>query len=296
MVMHSDTAVFQQHQPRLYGIAYRMLGTKADAEDTLQDAYLRWRDSDVDTVRNPEAWLVTTVTRLCIDRLRVARIERESYKGPWLPEPIMDQSVTTPEAHLELASDLSIALLVVLERLAPQERAAFLLHEVFDSEYAEIAAILGKSQTACRQMVHRALERVRRERPRFNVSAAARKRLLDRFVAAVKSGDKEALVALFAEDATWTADGGGKAPAISKALRGADRIARLVVGFVRRFGPGFSLQEATLNGEMGLLMCIDGKPIAALSLYTDGERILAAYNVVNPDKLRNIARQIAAVS
>jgi RNA polymerase sigma-70 factor (ECF subfamily) len=146
--MHSETAVFQQHQPRLYGIAYRMLGTKADAEDTLQDAYLRWRDTDADTVRNPEAWLVTTVTRLCIDRLRVARIERESYKGPWLPEPILDQSITTPEAHLELASDLSIALLVVLERLAPQERAAFLLHEVFDSEYGEIAGILGKSQAA----------------------------------------------------------------------------------------------------------------------------------------------------
>jgi RNA polymerase sigma-70 factor, ECF subfamily len=294
--MQTQTAVFQEHRSRLYGIAYRMLGTKADADDMLQDAYVRWHDSDVESIRNPEAWLVTTVTRLCIDRLRIARIERESYKGPWLPEPILSAPATTPESQLELASDLSIALLVVLERLAPQERAAFLLHEVFDSEYSEISGILGKTPAACRQMVHRALERVRRERPRFQVSKAERDRLLDRFVSAVGSGDKEALVALFAEDATWTADGGGKASAISKVLRGADRISKLVLGFVRRFGPGFSLRKATFNGETGLLMCVDGRTVTALSIYTDGERILAAYNVVNPDKLQDIARQLTPPS
>jgi RNA polymerase sigma-70 factor, ECF subfamily len=144
--------------------------------------------------------------------------------------------------------------------------------------------------------VHRALERVRRERPRFQVSKAERDRLLDRFVSAVGSGDKEALVALFAEDATWTADGGGKASAISKVLRGADRISKLVLGFVRRFGPGFSLRKATFNGETGLLMCVDGRTVTALSIYTDGERILAAYNVANPDKLQDIARQLTPPS
>ena len=273
-----------------------MLGTAADAEDMLQDAYLRWHSSDIESIRNPEAWLVTTVTRLCIDRLRVARIERNSYKGPWLPEPILGEPPAAPESHLELASDLSIALLVVLERLAPQERAAFLLHEVFDSEYSEIAAILGKSETACRQMVHRAVQRVRRERPRFRVSEAARERLLERFMTAVQAADHEALMAVFAEDATWTADGGGKARAISKVLRGSSRIATLVLGFARRFGPGFSMRKETLNGETGILMCIDGKPVTALSLYTDENHIFAAYNVVNPDKLWDIARHTGEAS
>ena len=216
-----------------------MLGTRADAEDIVQDAYLRWHRSNTELVENPQAWLVTIVTRLSIDRLRVARIERDAYKGPWLPEPIVGESCDdAPENHAELASDLSMALLVVLERLAPEERAAFLLREVFDSDYEEIAGILGKKETTCRQIVHRAQDRVRRERPRFRVSESTRERLLDQFVAAVHTGDKQALISLFSEDATWTADGGGKVPAASKVLRGGARIAKLLLGIARQLVSG----------------------------------------------------------
>ncbi len=292
--MEDSTATFEQHRPRLYGIAYRMLGTRTDAEDMVQDAYLRWHRSDTGAIQNSEAWLVTTLTRLCIDRLRIARIEREAYKGPWLPEPLMGEPAAPPERASELADDLSMALLVVLERLAPEERAGFLLHEVFDSGYEEIAGILGKSVAACRQMVHRAQERVRRERPRFHVSAAARESLVDRLIAAIKAADKEALIALFAEDATWTADGGGKVPATSKALRGGERIAKLLLGLARRLDTGISIEKAMINGEMGLILHFGSTLTTSLSIYTDGSRILAAYNVVNPDKLRSFVRAGAA--
>ena len=191
--MNDRVAVFNEHRPRLYGIAYRMLGTRADAEDIVQEAYLRWHRADIERLRAPEAWLVTATTRLCIDRLRAARTEREAFVGPWLPEPITGLAPPA-DAHSELASDLSFAFLLVLERLAPEERAAFLLHEVFDSGYADIAAILGKSEATCRQIVHRARRRVHQDRPRFKVSEGARSRLLERFVEALRTEDKTALL------------------------------------------------------------------------------------------------------
>src|SRR5690348_8683877 len=202
--MQDRSGEFERHRPRLFGIAYRMLGSRTDAEDVLQDAYLRWHRGTAEELRSAEAWLVTAVTRLCIDRLRAARTEREAYVGPWLPEPLIGDTAPTPDARAELSSSLSIAFLVVLEQLAPEERAAFLLHEVFDSDYAEIAEILGKSEAACRQIVSRARKRVRENRPRVKVTEVARQRLLDRFVNAVQTQDKDALLALFAQDATWT--------------------------------------------------------------------------------------------
>ena len=153
-----------------------MLGSRADAEDMLQETYLRWHQADVEAIEVPEAWLVTTITRLCIDRLRAARVEREAYVGPWLPEPLVEDAYPPPDRYVELASDLSVAFLVLLERLAPEERAAFLLHDVFDAGYREIAQAIGKSEPATRQIVHRARERVRRDRPRFRISEAARAR------------------------------------------------------------------------------------------------------------------------
>ncbi len=168
--MNDRATIFQQHTPRLFGIAYRMLGSRADAEDVLQEAYLRWHQTNIEGVETPEAWLVTTVTRLCIGRMRAARVEREAYIGPWLPEPLSTGDSAPPKYRAEFASDLSIALLVLLERLAREERAAFLLHDVFDCEYAEVARILGKREVACRQMVHRARVRVRYDRPRFATS------------------------------------------------------------------------------------------------------------------------------
>ena len=285
--MDDRATVFAEHRQRLYGIAYRMLGSRADAEDMLQEAYLRWHRSDPERVQTPEAWLVTTVTRLCIDRLRAARAEREAYVGPWLPEPLVEE-IPSPDRSVELASDLSVAFLVVLERLAPEERAAFLLHEVFDCEYAEIARILGKSEAACRQIAHRARERVRRDRPRFQVSDAARERLLEKFVAALRAQDHAALLALFAEDATWTSDGGGKTRAAKKVVKSGARVARFAAGIWQRYLSRMSHEIAPVNGEPGLLMRSDGHLASVISIDTDGKRILAVYTVLNPDKLKGI--------
>lgn len=289
----SSVVTFERLRPRLYGVAYRMLGSRAEAEEAVQDAYLRWHGADAGRVRTPEAWLTTTVTRLCIDRLRAARAEREAYFGPWLPEPLVGDEFLAPDRSSELACDLSMALLVVLERLAPEERAAFLLHDVFDGDYREIAGALGKSEAACRQIVHRARERVRRDRPRFEVSEAARRRLLEKFQAAMQTADREALVELFAADAEWTSDGGGKTAAASKVVRGAGCIAKLMAGVARRlareYGGRIDYRLAPVNGETGLVMRLDGRPVWILAVESDGLRILAGYVVVNPDKLERVS-------
>lgn len=285
-------AAFQQCRPRLYGVAYRMLGCRADAEDAVQEAYLRWHKTDTERVRTPQAWLTATVTRLCIDRLRAARVERDAYVGPWLPEPLVGEAVPAADHATELASDLSMAFLVVLERLAPEERAAFLLHDAFDCGYGELASALGKSQAACRQIVHRARERVRRDRPRFEVTEAARRRLLEKFQAAVAAADRKALIGLFAADAAWTSDGGGKTAAATKILRGGPRIAKLLAGVGRRLAQDFSGRTAfrlmPINGETGLVLFIDGRPRWVLCVETDGLRVLAGYAVLNPDKLGQV--------
>jgi RNA polymerase sigma-70 factor (ECF subfamily) len=286
--MNDRTTIFRQHTSRLYGIAYRMLGSRADAEDILQEAYLRWHQTNTEEVQRPEAWLVTTVTRLCIDRLRAARVEREAYIGPWLPEPLLTGDAAPPDHRAVVASDLSIAFLVILERLAPEERAAFLLHDVFDCEYAEIARILGKSEAACRQIVHRARERVRRDRPRFAVSESARRALLNQFVAAMTARDQDALLALFAQDATWTSDGGGQVQAARQVVRGAARLTRFVLWIASRFQGRATYEVASINGETGLIIRLGGRLDSILAIDTDGTRILAVYNVRNPQKLRGM--------
>jgi RNA polymerase sigma-70 factor (ECF subfamily) len=280
-------AAFEAHRGRLWGVAYRMLGSRADADDMVQEAYLRWHGAPTAEVRVPEAWLVTTTTRLCIDRLRQLRAEREAYVGPWLPEPLVEEAPAA-DATTELASDLSVAFLALLERLAPEERAAFLLHDVFDSDYDEIAAALGKSETACRQIVSRARRRVRDERPRVRVNAAARERLVESFMRAIELRDRDALLALFATDATLTSDGGGKAKAAQKVVRGGVTIARFLLGVLRRAHARITLQKIAVNGETGVALCLDGRLLAVISLVTDGQRILGVYNVLNPDKLRGV--------
>jgi RNA polymerase sigma-70 factor (ECF subfamily) len=283
-----DPSAFEQNRRRLWGIAYRMLGSRADAEDMVQEAYLRWHRAAQEEIRVPQAWLVTTITRLCIDRLREVRAERETYVGPWLPEPLVAESAPPADEAVELASDLSVAFLAVLERLAPEERAAFLLHEMFDSGYDEIAQILGKSEAACRQIVSRARKRVRAGRPRVQVSAAASARLLEAFVQAIRARDQEALVKLLAKEATWTADGGGKTKAALKAIRGAERIARFVLGVLDRYLADMDFRPVAVNGEPGLAVLVRGRLLAVWSIRTDGVRILDGYVVMNPDKLRAV--------
>jgi RNA polymerase sigma-70 factor (ECF subfamily) len=285
---------FAALRPRLFSIAYRMLGTRADAEDVVQDAWLRWQqDTDRSAVRSPEAWLVTVVTRLSIDRLRAAKLEREAYVGRWLPEPLVEASdERTPETAAELSSELSIALLWVLERLSAEERAAFLLRQVFDHDYDEIAALLGKTEAACRQMVHRASERVQQTRARFDVPREAHRRVVEKFIRAAESGQRDAIQALLAEDVELVGDGGGKVSAVLKVLQGAFRIANLFWVTGRRNGPKLVYRHALINGEPGLLRYIDGKLESAMALATDGERIVGIYAIRNPDKLTGVAQRL----
>ncbi len=281
----SDTAPFAALRPRLVSIAYRMLGTRFDAEDVVQDAWLRWHDADQACVQSAEAWLVTVTTRLAIDRLRTRKTEREAYIGWWLPEPLVELDQRTPESAAELASDVSVALMWVLERLAPDERAAFVLRQVFDHDYADIAAMLGKTQASCRQMVHRAQVRVQQEQPRFAVPREAHRELLAHFMQAAGSGDRAAMKALMSDQVQLVSDGGGKVKSFIHVLHGAGRVAG-VYWSLENQNPGMvAYRPATINGEPGLLRYVDGKLESAHAFIVDANRIVAAFVMRNPDKL-----------
>jgi len=259
-----------------------MLGSRGDAEDIVQEAYVRWHGADRREVRNAEAWLVSATTRLAIDRLRRLKTEREAYQGPWLPEPLL-ATEPPPDHAIDLASDLSLAFLVLLERLAPDERAAFLLHDVFDCGYDHIARIVGKNEIACRQMVSRARDRVRRDRKRFDATAPEKEALLRRFTAAIEARDEAAILALFTPEAVWTADGGGRAAAGPRPIVGAERIAKLVLGLTRT--GQLELRIATVNGEPGFHAYVAGQLTAVMAFETEDDRIAEVFAVVNPDKL-----------
>ncbi len=288
--MHGITEqeIFESLRPRLFGLGYRMLGIRADAEDVVQEAWMRWQAAEKSALRSAEAWLVTVTTRLAIDRLRAARAEREAYVGSWLPEPLVAEDERTPEAAIEHADDISLAFLLMLERLAPEERAAFLLRQVFDYDYPEIASILGKSEAALRQAVHRARERLRADEPRFHVPAETHRRLLERFVEAARSGKRDAIRALLDENARVIGDGGGKVPTVAGGMYGADRVTNLYWALALKYGQRLDYRIATVNGEPGLLRFIDGALESAQAVATDGARIGAFYVVRNPDKLARI--------
>lgn len=286
--MDPQTDLFERHRSRLFGLAYRMLGTPADAEDVLHDAWLRLHAQDLRTLDDPEAWLVTVTTRLALDRLRRAKAEREHYIGPWLPEPLLPEA-EQPDATLERDESLTLSFLLLLERLGPEERAAFLLHEVFDYSHAEAAAILDIAEDACRQRVHRARARLREGRPRFHVDAAAQRRLLQRFIAAMAEPTLDTLRSLFAEDAIHLSDGGGVARATLHPLHGAERLARLYVQLGRRFnGPGARYELATLNGAPALFLYEGDTLASAMWIETDRERITAIHALRHPDKLARL--------
>jgi RNA polymerase sigma-70 factor (ECF subfamily) len=292
--------IFNRLQPRMLGTAYRMLGSLAEAEDVVQDVWARWHDTDTDSVDNAEAWLVATTTRRAIDRLRQARTEREKYAGIWLPEPVLTDGPATPEELHEASSDLSIAFLTVLERLAPEARAAFLLREVLDVDYDEIAGILGKTEAACRQIVHRAKSQVRDERARFAVSEDAHRSLMHRFFAALSSGNFAAMKSMFAESAVLVGDGGGIVTAFPKPMVGGSRVAQLLyaatLGAKRDPAMDLRVELAMINGRFGVLRYMHGRLESAQSYDTDGERIVGVYVQRNPEKLRRIAaREVFAL-
>src|SRR5262245_58211055 len=250
-----DEAVhtFEPHRRRLTGLAYRMLGSLSEAEDIVQEAYLRWHTAERGRVDNPQAYLSRTVARLCLDHLKSARARRETYVGPWLPEPIVDQAALSPDSASELADDLSVALLMTLERLSPLERAAFLLHDVFEMEFTQIADVLDRSESACRQLAARARAHVSEERPRFRPSADEVARLSDAFHRAALSGDAAQFAELLAEEAVLYSDGGGKRIAALNPIRGRDKIVRFIGGLAQKGQAPVALHRLPLNGMPGFL-------------------------------------------
>lgn len=292
--MEGATQTFTRLRPRLLGVAYRMLGSLAEAEDVVQDVWLRWNETDPVQVADPEAWLVTATTRRSIDRLRMARTDREHYVGIWLPEPVLTDGPATPEELQEASSDLSIAFLTVLERLAPEARAAFLLREVFDADYSDIARTLEKSEAAVRQIVHRAKSQLREERPRYVVSAEAHQRLMRRFAKAWTDADFGAMKEMMAESATLVGDGGGIVTTFPEPMVGGDRIAQLLFAGTLRHKDDMEIKLVEINGRLGVLRYFDGELESAQSYDTDGEHIVQIYVQRNPEKLRRIAEQHAS--
>ena len=279
--------LFRAQRRRLFAIAYRMLGTVSEAEDVVQEAFARYQRLDRSAIESPPAFLTTMVTRIAIDQLRSSRMQREHYVGEWLPEPI----VADHAERVEVADSLSMAFLVLLENLSPVERAVFLLHEVFDYRYAEIAPIVGRSEQACRQIAHRARRQVDARRPRFEPSAAQREELARRFFAACQEGDTDALLEMLAEDCVMTGDGGGKVPALGHPLEGARRVARVLSAFGRLGGDlGLQTVPATVNGQPGArFLDPDGLLVSVISLdVADDGRIHAVRSVANPDKLAHV--------
>lgn len=288
MGMNEATATFSALRPRLHGIAYRMLGSVAESEDVVQDIWLSWNAAEHTAIENAEAWLVAATTRRAIDRLRAAKVRREEYVGIWLPEPVLTDHGASPEDVQELAGDVSVAFLLLLERLSPEARAAFLLREVFDIDYAEIAGTIGKSEAACRQLVHRAKDQLRDERPRHAAPREAHLALMRRFAEALADGDFPAIRSMLAVDADLTGDGGGKVTSFPKPMLGGQRIAQLFYASYLRYGAAVEVRLTRINGEWAFLRYIEGQLESAQTFVTDGEQILSIHVQRNPDKLRRI--------
>ena len=279
-------------RPHLLSVAYRMLGSAAEAEDAVQEAMLNLaRATDAEPPRSPRAYMTTVVTRVCLDRLKSAQVRRESYVGPWLPEPVRTdrEDAFSGPVHPRDTHALSIAFLVVLETLSPLERAAFLLHEVFDYTHAEIAEMLGRDPAAVRQLVHRARAHVSDGRPRFAPDRAAHERMLMSFLTAVTSGDLEALTQVLASDAVLRSDSGGKAKAARKTVHGALNVARFFVGVYKKTGVAGVPEIAEVNGWPALLIRDGDRVLSVTAIETDGAQIFSVHSMVNPDKLTRVA-------
>ena len=280
---------FEAHRRALTGLAYRMLGSRAEAEDVVQDAYLRWHGADRSVIREPRHYLGTVVTRLCLDRMKSARARRELYVGQWLPEPVVDEAFDDNNAG-DLAHDISLALMLVLERLTPLERASFLLHDVFGLEFSEVARALGRREASCRQLAARAREHIEAGRPRFKTSREDGHRLAAAFHQAALSGDVGALKQILAEDVVLYSDGGGKRAAALKPIHGADKVLRLFSGIARKNAALLATQvrPAIINGLAGLVLREDDGSLDTMAFEHRDGRITAIYATRNPDKLHHV--------
>ncbi|GAA2643269.1 RNA polymerase sigma-70 factor [Streptomyces lunalinharesii] len=296
MSIDSATEVFEAHRPLLHGVAYRMLGRVADAEDVVQDAWLRWATADRNAVRAPRAYLVRITTRLAVDRLRQVQSRRESYVGPWLPEPLATDVLApgrpAPDTaeRTEFAETVTFAVLVVMEALSPLERAVFVLREAFGYPYAEIAAVLQRSEAAVRQLAGRARRHVEERRPRFDVDPDRQREVTERFLSAAAGGDLAGLLDLLAADARLVGDSGGKAKAPLRTIESADKVARFLIGILRTVPAALELRFVELNGGAALLALVDGTPDTVFQLGIRDGRVHTVYVVRNPDKLGSLAR------
>lgn len=286
----ADTARFEAERPRLRGLAYRMTGTPDDADDVVQEAWLRWQRSDREAIDNPAAWLTTVTTRLALDRLSSAAARREQYVGPWLPEPLLD--VTDPRddpaEHAASADTLALGFLRVLETLQPIERAVFLLHDVFDLPFRDVAASVGRDEAATRQIAKRARDRVREGRPRVDPRPDEVRALSDAFVGAVMAGDYDRLVSMLTDDVVYLGDGGADHHAARRPVIGPRRVATLLVNLTRRgLRPTDEFHWVGVNGQLGAYIVRGGRPLQLLVLGWRGRQVAEAMAIVNPDKLRH---------
>jgi RNA polymerase sigma-70 factor (ECF subfamily) len=294
--MPPDT--FELHRPKLFGVAYRMLGSASEAEDVVQDAWLRYDAVAKDSIRSPEAFLTTIVTRLCLDRLKSARATREEYVGPWLPEPLLTDGQTGPEQSAALAESVSLAFMVLLETLTPEERATFLLREIFEYDYESIADILKTTPANCRQLFHRAKVHLQDRKPRFREDARRKHELVGRFLAALRDGDAAGLTSVLTADVGLWSDGGGKVLAARRPILGRAHVVQLMVG-LRRTAPAmgydvtqFAMQIVDVNGEPALVVRIAGRVDSIYTFEFAANGITALRIIRNPDKLRYIAQQL----
>src|SRR5215467_3105959 len=288
---------FEAQRPRLFGLAYRLLGSAVDAEDVVQDAYLRWQGADPSSIAAPRAWLAKVVTNLSLNRLASARAQRERYAGPWLPEPVLTEGgALGPPEDVTQRESVSLALLVLLERLTPAERAVFVLREAFGYSHGETAQILELSEANCRQLQRRARDRIAQERPRFRPEPGHWRSLADRFLAAARAGDLGSLERMLAADVTAWTDGGGKVTAARRPVAGRARVARYLAGGIGKFGAGARAVPAEVNGEPAIVGISGGTVVGVLVLEVSGGEIGAVRAVANPDKLRFAARQVMGLS
>ena len=285
-ISKNASQTFDQYRILLFSIAYRMLGSAVDAEDIVQEAFLRWLEVNKEGVQSPKAYLSAIVTRLCIDQLRSARMQREVYVGPWLPEPITTNGYQELVETPILAESLSFAFLVMLESLGPLERAVFLLREVFAYDYPEIATIVEKSAANCRQALHRAHQHLHHRRPRFDVSSEQQERITNQFLQASSSGDMQGLLNLLTDDIVLTSDGGGKVRAALKPIYGPDKVARGMLGILSKVPANLHIRIGKLNNYSAFIAYLDDHINSVLLLDIANERIQHIYLIVNPDKLQ----------
>ena len=279
---------FSEHRQYLLSLGYRMLGSMADAEDLVQETFLRWQQASSNEIRSPRAFLTTILTRLALNHLDSARVRREQYVGPWLPEPIVTTEPTDPA---ELSESLTMAFLVLLESLSPLERVTFLLHEVFDYPHAEVAKITGSTEVACRQAFRRAKASVAERRPRFKPSPSAAERLTTRFLDAVQAGRLDDLLSMLHENVVSYSDGGGLTRAALNPIYGPDKVARFLIGVARKGGTGLERRATFINGQPGFIGFLDGRPRTAMVLDIENDQVRNVYIVVNPQKLQNLAKE-----